>query len=303
MKDPKTNDIIPLNQSPTGRQETLFLTNNKSSQQKSTQDRVRESKADLYGKPFKTKLNPPSFCRRDRIAIVQKEHNKVVKIKYTKRNCNSWTCPHCQFKRALKVKYLLRDVIVLNKLSYFLTLTLDPSKIPPSYTKNTHEYITKLFNHFITVIKRKKFKYHHKIKNRYYTLNFKSQGDKLKYVWVIEFQKNGNAHLHILFSKYLPIDIIRKVWSHVGGGNMMRIEKVFSLEGVSHYVSDYIVKGIHNNSNEASQLKYFQKRYSISRSCIRPESKINKADPADETLREVYNTLNSDEYEEKEIIV
>lgn len=301
MKETKKRTAEPYLLSAGGSRTTLYLTNNKSSQQKSVKNRIREKKADMYGKPFKTKLSPPPFCNRDRIAILQLADGQLKKIKYTRRLCNSWTCPGCQIRKAILTKYLLRDVIFMNKLDYFLTLTLDPKKIPSDFKDNTHEYITKIFNHFITVIKRKKFKYFHKEKNRYYTLNLSSQEEKLKYVWVIEFQSNGNAHLHILFNKFLPIDVIRKVWEHVGGGNMMRIEKIKSLIGISNYVSDYIVKGVSEHSKQVSQLKFFQKRYAISTSCVRPKKQSQKADPTDDRFKEVYNTLNSDEYEEKEI--
>lgn len=218
-------------------------------------------------------------------------------------------------KKALQVKYLLRDIIVLNDLSYFLTLTLDPLKIPEEYKDNTHQYITKIFNHFITVIKRKKFKYFSKKNNRFYTINLKSNFNKLKYVWIIEFQHNGNAHLHILLNKFLPIEAIRKVWAHVGGGVMMRIVKVKTIQGISNYVTDYIVKGIKDDTQNKSFLRYNQRRYSISRSCIRPKKQtINKLYPdlvGDELhdafekdgLKWVYNTLQSLDYEEKEVIL
>lgn len=51
----------------------------------------------------------------------------------------------------------------------------------------------------------------------WYSFDLKSSGLKLKYVWVVEFQDNGNAHLHILINQFLPIEVLRKLWVHVGG--------------------------------------------------------------------------------------
>jgi hypothetical protein len=89
---------------------------------------------------------------------------------------------------------------------------------------------------------------------------------------VIEFQKNGNAHMHILLNNYLPIRIVRKLWQHVGGGIQMNVKKVQTLIGISNYISDYIVKGIKGEFDEKDYgFKYFERRYSISKSCIRPK--------------------------------
>jgi len=294
---------VPTDKSDADRRTTLYLTNNRSSQQDEIKELIRAKKEHNKGKKFKSRKNPPHFCKRNRIAYLDYQDNQLKKVTFSHIPCNSWTCPDCQMTKALTVKYHLRDIIVLNDLLYFLTLTLDPQKIPPEYTDNTHKFITKIFNHFITVIKRKKFEYFHRGKNRYYSFHLKTQELKLKYVWVIEFQKNGNAHLHILFNKFLPIDVICKVWEHVGGGVMMRIEKVKTLQGISNYITDYIVKGIKHDKKNVSYLRFNQRRYSVSRSCTRPRRSLQKAEGKNTLPRWVYNTIKSFEYEEKEIIL
>jgi hypothetical protein len=216
-------------------------------------------------------------------------------------------------KKALYVKYFLRDVIVLNNLDRFITLTLKPSKIPNEFKNDTHKYITKLFNHLITTLKRKKIKYFNKRKNRWFSFELNHSALKLMYVWVAEFQKNGNAHLHILFNQFLPVEVIREVWEHIGGGHSIFATPVRTIEGISNYITDYIIKGIKGNKNKPSGFKFFQRRYSISRSCIRPPKKVTidlmqansnlerKYNLTSLDLLWVYNTLHSFDYKEKVI--
>ena len=163
-------------------------------------------------------------------------------------------------------------------MEYFLTLTLTPAKIPPEYKADSHRYITKLFNHFLTILRRKKYKYFHKNTGRYFFFDLTKAKEKLKYVWVIEFQKGThNAHMHILCNQYLPIIILRKVWEDIGGGTQMYIEPVKSRIGISNYITDYIIKGIKDTPEYIKNnygFKYFQRRYSISKSCKRPDKPI-----------------------------
>ncbi len=298
-----------------GDSQTLFLTNIRSSQQESVKTAIYESKVKMRGKSFSTKASPPKFCQSNRIAYITTGSDGKKRVNYSYVPCNSWRCPDCQLFKALRVKYVLHDVILLNNLTHFLTLTLDPKKIPSEYENDTHTYITKLFNHFRTIISRSTFAYTPKKSKKEYVIDLSKKDEKLRYVWVVEYQQNGNAHLHILLNYYLPIQVIRKVWTHVGGGHIMRVEKVKSKNGIAHYISDYIVKGIKQNSSSSNSFKFFQKRYSISRSCIRlPRRKAvnyNKL-PGDtdktlhlekDQLDVIYNTLQSNIYPEKEVIL
>lgn len=263
--------------------EVLFLTSIRSFQQnrnnalikEQISQRIRETKNNLKGKRFQVKDKPPKFCKNHKMVLLSCVNGEIEKARFTRIGCKSWTCPACCISKALKVKYLLRDVIRTNNLTYFLTLTLDPQRIPQEDKQDTHKYITKLFNHFVTILKRNPI---HK--------------GILQYVWVIEFQKNGNAHLHIFLNKFLPITIIRSLWVHVGGGHIMRIEKVKTIQGISNYVSDYIVKGIKGDLERESGFRYFQRRYSISKSCVR--TKVNKKELFPLlSLQEQYHTLQS----------
>ena len=266
----------------TGGSRLLYLTSNRTFQQKilkQVKDKVtmRTIKSKtwvkrqaLRGKKFSQYPDPPKFCGVHKTMWLTVDQNNIKKVNFSPMTCNSWTCPVCSIKKAVKIRHLFRKIILLNDFQYFLTLTLDPKKIPKKYQKDTHAYITKLFNHFLTTIKRKKFKYYSKKKRKYFVLNLKKQEEKLKYIWVIEFQKNGNAHLHILLNQFLPIIVIRLIWTKVGGGIIMRIERVQSPIGISKYLTSYITKGLKQDISGNSHFKHFQRRYTISHSCIKP---------------------------------
>lgn len=256
---------MPKNKERTGDSQPhriLYLTDLRSSQQNESKKRIaeaiRRTKIQMMGRTFKVRHEPPTYCKRIPIAAIEYSGEEIVKITLSRIACKSWTCPRCNKVKALKVKYLLRETAIINNLGYFLTLTLDPKKVPTGILSdkqnNTHKYITTLFNTFITDLKRN-------------TLS----NVKLKYIWVLEFQKNGNAHLHILFNNFISINLIRRIWVRVGGGHIMYVEPAKTLEGISSYLSDYIVKGLKQDISEKSHFKFFEKRYSISQSCKRPE--------------------------------
>jgi hypothetical protein len=308
---------VNLSKSPVyeaGGSPTLYLTNNRSFQQSDDiRCRIQESKDKLKGKRFKTRSKAPRFCGSQPIASITIGQDGKKRVKYSSVKCKSWGCPDCQLTQALKAKKLIHDVILLNNLVHFLTLTLDPVKLSDEEKQNTHRYITKKFNHFLTILKRKSFTYTSK-SGKEHTLNLKKGSSKLLYLWVIEFQQNGNAHMHILFNRFLPVAVIRKVWQHVGGGLMMHISKVRSLKATAIYVSGYIVKGIKHNPDQPSGFLYFQRRYSMSRSCIRPKKRrafsigeisdpklLNAITVGD--LETVYNTLGKSDYQEGEVIL
>lgn len=205
------------------------------------------------------RANVSAFCRAHSIAFIRKEKEQTI-VRFDRIPCNSWTCPACVIGKAMKVKNLLRSVAIMNNLQYFLTLTLSPAQTPKEYMPEgdnfTHKYITKLFNTLLTNIRRQ-------------ILKEFGEHEKLKYLWVIQFQKNGNAHIHILLSMRLDISSIRAIWERIGGGRQMYIEKIKDIDSAASYISQYIVSGI-KDSTTYSWFHYFERRYSISKYCSRP---------------------------------
>ncbi len=100
-----------------------------------------------------------------------------------------------------------------------LTLTLDPSKLSG---QDSTRYIAEVFADFRIYMKRR-------------------LGVNPKYIRVIESQKNGNPHLHILLDCYLKQDWVSGAWSALGGGKIVDIRRV-DMHRASHYLSKYLTK-------------------------------------------------------------
>lgn len=288
MGKSKTEDSLPRGSA------VLVLTNIRSFQQdEKIKAKMLASRKSHYGKPFKTKNDPPKFCNNYKSAFITiDDKGKALKACVKGAPCNTWACPHCQVKKAYKLKFELIEIAKCNNLDHVLVLTLKPSRIPLEYRHYTGKYITYLFNRFILTLKRK----------------FKKP---IKYVWVKEFQKNGNAHLHILLNCYLPVRYLRKEWVRIGGGHEMDISLVRNLEAAAVYVTGYIVKGLKSPS-DVNTFRVGERRYSVSHSCVRPKKpslqKLKSVNqlldlmPSDKFF-DVYNTLSSPDPVDREIIL
>jgi hypothetical protein len=106
------------------------------------------------------------------------------------------------------------------QLRRFVTLTLDPSKIEGDPVPYINGAFAKLRIYL----------------QRHY-------GVSPQYIRVLEIQKNGNPHFHILIDRYIEIEWIRKAWVSVGGGYMIDIRFV-DVHRVSHYLSKYLTKDL-----------------------------------------------------------
>jgi hypothetical protein len=133
-------------------------------------------------------------------------------------NCKCWKCSYCGPRRAKRIKHAIRETAERLQLRRFLTLTLDPSKIEGDPVR----YLNGAFAKLRVYLRR-----HH--------------GGSLQYIRVLEFQKNGNPHFHILIDRWIEIEWIRKAWVAVGGGFMVDIQLV-DVHRVSRYLSKYLTK-------------------------------------------------------------
>lgn len=277
------------------RRATLCLTLNRSSQQGSC-DKPNDSKRLLRDKKFTMFRLPPYFCRRYGAAILSFNNGACSSVTFLKMLCKSWRCPNCAPIKARSIAELIRGIIILNNMTHFLTLTLDPKVIPDSYGNRTQKYITDIFNTLLTNIKRDLI-----------------HNQPLKYVWVVEFQRlnTDNAHLHIVLNQRLDIIKVREIWKRIGGGVQMKIKPIKDLLSVSSYISKYLLKSVDNSSSNL--MYHYEKRYSISRSCIRPKSTIESYCPRlnnfekrlllqNSNLGWVYNKLVENNFDSGEII-
>jgi hypothetical protein len=104
------------------------------------------------------------------------------------------------------------------QLCRLLTLTLDPAKIEGKPVP----YLNRTFAKLRVYLKRQ-------------------YGVAPQYIRVLEFQKNGNPHFHILIDRYIAIEWIQAAWVAVGGGRMVDIRHV-DIHRVSRYLSKYLTK-------------------------------------------------------------
>lgn len=277
----------------------LVLTNNRSTQQNELiKKSMLETRKRNRGKPFHLKDKPPRYCKSTKSTFVSLDvKGNILKINFKNKPCNTWACPSCGPLKAIRLKYRITNLAILNKLDHLMTLTLNPNLIPKEFTEKHNEtglYITKLFNRFRLKLSR-------------------LLGRKLKYVWVKEFQTNGNAHLHILINGYIPDWMILKSWKSVGGGHILDMQYIKNIEAAAKYVTNYIVKGLKHDKTNKNTFIVGERRYSISKSCIENTStypkptKINSISELKDKMSvdkffDVYNMIQDSAPEDKELI-
>lgn len=243
---PQPQEKIPANYSVVATYSRLKSRNNDS---KFNQYKAQVSRKELAKKKFAMRAYSSAFCNSQKIVCFKIKNSKVESIEEKPSYCKSWACPACAPYNARRVRRLIEQVVLLNNLEYSFTFTLDPKTIPAEFKEDTHRYITWLFNKLILYL------------NRYF--KFKTP---LKYVWVMEYQKNGNAHMHGLWNQFVDVNKLREIWVSIGGGKIMKLEKARDLLATARYVSKYLSKAL---DSENSNFYYFQKRYAISRNCVR----------------------------------
>jgi len=117
----------------------------------------------------------------------------------------------------------------------FLTLTLNPRPF-----KSLHEAYEALMwglNLFITAV-RKEYP------------NFKG------YARVVEFQENGNPHLHILIFgvDFIPEEWIRKLWEEKYQlGTQLKIKRIDNQKGAIRYLIKYLLKAFSGKNSEEAK--------------------------------------------------
>ena len=141
------------------------------------------------------------------------------KTRYCRIGCKCWGCSGCGPRRAAKYTIRIRQAAERLKLRTLLTLTLDPAKLRG---EESTKFINEVFADFRVYLRRK-------------------LGHAPQYIRVLEYQKNGNAHLHILLNCYLDQKWISETWSLLGGGRIVDIRRI-DMHRVSRYLSKYLTK-------------------------------------------------------------
>ena len=144
------------------------------------------------------------------------------KFGYKRLFCGSYRCNRCRKPKLKKVRERISQIAAEHKLQRMVTLTLDPKKIPAEHRKTTDRYIRGLWRMMRVLL------------SRDYGKN-----KSLPFVGVLEFQKNGNAHLHVLIGQYIPQAWLSNAWQSIGGGQFVDIRFV-DVHRVAAYLSVYL---------------------------------------------------------------
>ncbi len=141
------------------------------------------------------------------------------KTRYSRVGCRCWDCSGCGPRRAAMFCIRIAQTAERLKLNKLLTLTLDPAMLNG---KESTKYINEVFADFRVYLRRR-------------------LGYAPDYIRILEYQKNGNAHLHVLLNCYLPQAWVSEAWAAIGGGRIVNIKHV-DVHRVSRYLSKYLTK-------------------------------------------------------------
>ena len=139
--------------------------------------------------------------------------------RYIRVDCGCWGCAYCGPRKAWMYRQAIRYLAEAYQLRRFLTLTVDPKLIDGA---DPVKYINRAFAKWRIYLQRE-------------------FGVSVTYIRVLEFQKNGNPHFHILIDRFIPQAWIQRTWQAVGGGKYVNI-KLVAVHRISRYLSKYLTK-------------------------------------------------------------
>jgi len=170
---------------------------------------------------IQTNRDRPKGWKRNcgRFSVRGESYKTPGKYRFCRVGCKCWGCSGCGPRRAAMYCLRIARTAERLKLNKLLTLTLDPAKL---CGEDSTKYINEVFADFRVYLRRK-------------------LGHTPSYIRVLEYQKNGNAHLHILVNCWLDQHWVSEAWSAVGGGHIIDIRMV-DMHRISHYLSKYLTK-------------------------------------------------------------
>jgi hypothetical protein len=133
--------------------------------------------------------------------------------------CASLRCTICQKKRLWDLRARISELAHGNRLTQFVTLTLDPKKTQGP--QESYRHIKNCWRKMRVTLKRR-------------------FGNSIAFIAVLEFQKSGFAHLHILVSVLISSAWLSEAWQSIGGGKIVDIRTV-DVHRVSGYLTSYLV--------------------------------------------------------------
>jgi hypothetical protein len=140
------------------------------------------------------------------------------KLAHSRLFCKSLRCPYCRKPKLKRIRARIAQVAQQFGLKRFASLTLDSKKL--GNRERSDRYIRQCWRKMRVLLERR-------------------FGGSVQFIGVLEFQKNGMAHLHLLLGVYIPQDWLSQAWQSIGGGEVVDIRYV-DVQRVAGYVSTYL---------------------------------------------------------------
>jgi hypothetical protein len=170
---------------------------------------------------MKTGRNPEWSRNCSRFSVQGEHLTEAGKARYCRVGCKCWGCSGCGPRRGSMYRFRIAKHAERHQLRKLITLTLDPSKVDGA--DDSTRYINEIWADFRIYVKRW-------LGKRRFT-----------FIRILEYQKNGYAHLHVLTNAWLNQAWVSDTWNTIGGGRIVDARLV-DMDRVSHYLSKYLVK-------------------------------------------------------------
>jgi hypothetical protein len=142
--------------------------------------------------------------------------------RFIRLNCKCWGCGYCGPRKLKRYRRAIQLWSARLNLNRFLTLTLDPKKLQGA---ESTKYINETFAKLRSVLHRKHKK------------------QRLSYIRVLQYQKNGMAHFHLLVDRFIDVDWLREQWQALGGGWNVWITRG-KIRNFAAYISGYLTQSL-----------------------------------------------------------
>lgn len=153
-----------------------------------------------------------------KFSVVGQVKDRIGRLGHKRLLCDSLRCSRCRPRKLRRVRSRIAQIASERKLLRFVTLTLDPKKIPVGNRSDRH--LRETWRKMRVLLARR-------------------FGASVPFIGVLEFQKSGLAHLHVLVGVYIPQDWLSEAWQSVGGGRIVDIRYV-DVHRVAGYLTAYL---------------------------------------------------------------
>ncbi len=134
--------------------------------------------------------------------------------------CKSWRCLACGPRKARRLRNQIGVWAEEKQLTRLMTLTLDPQQVQG----DVYAHLSDVWRKFRVYLAR--------------------QYGRVSFIWVMELQKNGNPHLHVLVDRFIHQKWASRTWDAVGGGRIVDVRYV-DVQRVRAYLAKYLSKPWH----------------------------------------------------------